>query len=1332
MNGAKIVELDLRNLSTECKKKFSEIRDDADNGIQTLLSLIKKYPDNPKKIKSADFASPFITTLKTNKVSSKLVDISLTGVLHLISYEMVKTSSLGDIVEAILTRIQLGTTSDMLIRMFQTIPVIIDNTNYILPSSLLHDVITILIQVFSDEEYSKEPILINTTKATLEQIILTLSQRVLDETRERISRNEGEKEENEEEEEKSYNKCLLMLLKDFLRIFQKSPPLWLSDIYIETDYAFDLSLSIINSHSDIFKYNCMYHELLKKEFVTPMMAYFNSDMNNHDITICFKSLSVLLTQYIDIYPYITEEIISYINKLVKKDTKEPKLDPYSMCCIELLYICSKHEKCIYNVCKLCQEKSLYSKLIKHIGILFEKGTQTDNTCYILYDKLGLFESRAHANFIIPEEIEIEKEDLYLYAFFIIKELSHCATILCELNDTTYNRDYIHEIGESVVSSANTPLTALMKYNKGDSLMTMTNEILYNSLYEQEEFLDHKSNEFVENTIKLTNDALIDIYNGLFILMGDFYPRGNPNNGERKIKPLEDSNITAEQLERYYKNSFNRLDCLWPSLAPYIQDILSHISIYPYIIYISNQLCILINCILHRYTSSLYSNNHENNEKDQQEIENNSDNKNNIFTSKQVVELLKWINLLLSNEMTRTITVNNLYDTIMESEIFTGMWRYILMPLKKTAPTNDCVEAFKSLQMILDDYLPSLSPAEIPDLISVIAAYAKQTIDHNVSLTSIGLLWKILDYILVIARKLDDFSKRKLINGFRRELYTCILPICYDPRPGIRNAALHTVFQLICAQDGYIIAGNYLELFDECINVLIEKIEATALKEEKSPSSSSPVIIQHHSRNTSEKQWNETRAIQLKGVARILKLLLPKLVLLPQLFDIYTHICDYVCSCIYREGKEVPLAAINCLEEISFPLLTFVDENDNLINPQIMDENRLALYKILYTHVLEVSRNNNLLNNSEVDDVQEYTDSPENLRLLFFSICQILSNDIKIGEKNQGKFNVNRRKGKLTNISKEIIILLFNMYLHMKEEGNIYIDIYIEETEKMLSITKEENMIREIQQIVSDLKATKKTIGVISKPKSTGYLTRSTTSVTSVKSDIDNKEEEKEIEKSIGTIEQGIFNNINIDNWNDVLTNITSTFETIDDEETCNNCIHLLLYIDKYIYTIHPSIINDHCVDLLFNKIEQITSDMLFEMMKTSNEYLEKVYKQIMNNYIHFITNTKYIDICKISLPSFLTIYISTFKSISNNYSQDNDIFTTSIKNILLYYFNIVPKITIDDTIACVLPPIIAIPNNKAIEPYISIYLLDIITIHDNDIQEITKKILTRILRYCGL
>lgn len=45
----------------------------------------------------------------------------------------------------------------------------------------------------------------------------------------------------------------------------------------------------------------------------------------------------------------------------------------------------------------------------------------------------------------------------------------------------------------------------------------------------------------------------------------------------------------------------------------------------------------------------------------------------------------------------------------------------------------------------------------------------------------------------------------------------------------------------------------------------------------------------------------------------MKLILPKLLSLPQLIDIFSHICTYVASNIYRDGKEVPLAALNCLE-----------------------------------------------------------------------------------------------------------------------------------------------------------------------------------------------------------------------------------------------------------------------------------------------------------------------------------------------------------------------------------------------------------------------------------
>ena len=105
----------------------------------------------------------------------------------------------------------------MLIKMFQTVPLFFSYDNYMLPSHLLHDIICLMIRVIYDEGYSGENILINTTKATLEQvfvsikridtqIILSLCQRVSEDS-------VAESKEEAEEEDMNYNKSLLMLLK---------------------------------------------------------------------------------------------------------------------------------------------------------------------------------------------------------------------------------------------------------------------------------------------------------------------------------------------------------------------------------------------------------------------------------------------------------------------------------------------------------------------------------------------------------------------------------------------------------------------------------------------------------------------------------------------------------------------------------------------------------------------------------------------------------------------------------------------------------------------------------------------------------------------------------------------------------------------------------------------------------------------------------------------------------------------------------------------------------------------------------------------------------------
>ncbi|PWA02684.1 hypothetical protein BB558_001179 [Smittium angustum] len=56
-------------------------------------------------------------------------------------------------------------------------------------------------------------------------------------------------------------------------------------------------------------------------------------------------------------------------------------------------------------------------------------------------------------------------------------------------------------------------------------------------------------------------------------------------------------------------------------------------------------------------------------------------------------------------------------------------------------------AFPSLQLVCSDFIGNLTPAYTRRCILVLGEYAKQTIEINIALTSVGLMWNITDYLL---------------------------------------------------------------------------------------------------------------------------------------------------------------------------------------------------------------------------------------------------------------------------------------------------------------------------------------------------------------------------------------------------------------------------------------------------------------------------------------------------------------------------------------------------------------------------------------------------------
>ncbi|CAN8255686.1 unnamed protein product [Cochlearia groenlandica] len=266
--------------------------------------------------------------------------------------------------------------------------------------------------------------------------------------------------------------------------------------------------------------------------------------------------------------------------------------------------------------------------------------------------------------------------------------------------------------------------------------------------------------------------------------------------------------------------------------------------------------------------------------------------------------------------------------------------------------------FQSLRVIMSDGLPTLPEDCLHVCIDVTGAYSAQKADLNISLTAIGLLWTLTDFIAKglhgsLVEKGSGFnnidSTLQQSNGEDREehmvrnsnkpdnetqiqvvnhekllflVFSLIQKLVDDERPEVRNSAVRTFFQILGSH------GNKLSksMWEDCLwNYIFPMLDgashkaATSSKDEwqgteiGTRGGKAVHMLIHHSRNTAQKQWDETFVLVLGGIARLFRSYFPLLESLPNFWSGWESLLAFVKNSIFNGSKEVSLAAINCLQ-----------------------------------------------------------------------------------------------------------------------------------------------------------------------------------------------------------------------------------------------------------------------------------------------------------------------------------------------------------------------------------------------------------------------------------
>lgn len=144
----------------------------------------------------------------------------------------------------------------------------------------------------------------------------------------------------------------------------------------------------------------------------------------------------------------------------------------------------------------------------------------------------------------------------------------------------------------------------------------------------------------------------------------------------------------------------------------------------------------------------------------------------------------------------------------------------LFRLEYNWPKEALLDAFTCIKLVVDEYLEYMVDNSIlvDSLLRSLAQFVAQTVDVNISFTSVEFLWKVADFVVSSKLKSRDDASASFVFG---QMLGYLSKLSTDPRPEIRNCAVNTLVSASTANSKQISNSQWCSLFDNIIFIIFE-------------------------------------------------------------------------------------------------------------------------------------------------------------------------------------------------------------------------------------------------------------------------------------------------------------------------------------------------------------------------------------------------------------------------------------------------------------------------------------------------------------------------------
>ncbi|XP_037294951.1 protein MON2 homolog isoform X2 [Manduca sexta] len=237
-------------------------------------------------------------------------------------------------------------------------------------------------------------------------------------------------------------------------------------------------------------------------------------------------------------------------------------------------------------------------------------------------------------------------------------------------------------------------------------------------------------------------------------------------------------------------------------------------------------------------------------------------------------------------------------------------------------------AFQCAQVVAGDLLGCAGPRCLRRVLNAAAAFALQTKELNISLTAVGLMWNISDYLyhnrdkLVAALASDaavcpevpNHADLPPLDKLWMCLYIRLSELCTEPRAPVRRAASQTLFSCISAHGTLLSKPAWRALLAVLFPMLDQVQKQSNIASSEKVDTGEHILI-HHTRNTAQKQWAETQVLTLSGVSRVFHSRFQLLTTVGDFNRSWTALLDYITDFALQRSHEVSVGALKSFQEV---------------------------------------------------------------------------------------------------------------------------------------------------------------------------------------------------------------------------------------------------------------------------------------------------------------------------------------------------------------------------------------------------------------------------------